>query len=136
MLYSCGCCLFANTIQHFACLCRRKEREAKKKESAKKKPAKKKKASKKPDTDGDAELAAKLSEARESKRNRDVMGTKAKKDAARAAMREVSIVIVACFFLVVYIIRFSQKNSYSIHVTATTTFEKGRRGGGRERFGV
>lgn len=69
---------------------RRKEREAQKKqESAKKKPAKKKKAPKKADTDGDAELAAKLSSARESTRNRDAMGTKAKKDAARAQMREV-----------------------------------------------
>jgi hypothetical protein len=79
-------------------LVRRKEREAQKKEeSAKKKPAKKK-AAKKADTDGDAELAAALSSARESTRNRDALGTKAKKDAARAKMREVGsrTVLLSC----------------------------------------
>ncbi len=75
---------------HF--MLRRKEREAQKmEESAKKKTAKSKAKEKKADTDGDAEIAAKLSSVRESTRNRDALGTKAKKDAARAEMRKVRI---------------------------------------------
>lgn len=74
----------------FQSMLRRKEREAQKKEqSAKKKTAKSKAKKKKVDTDGDADIAAKLSSVRESTRNRDALGTKAKKDAARAKMREV-----------------------------------------------
>jgi len=78
---------------HIHSFIRRKEREAQKQqESATKKPAAKGKAKKKDeDTEGDAELAAKLSSSRESTRNRDALGTKAKKDAARAKMREVSV---------------------------------------------
>lgn len=68
-------------------------------ESSKKKTAKSKAKKKKADLDADAELAAKLMGTRESTRNRDALGTKAKKDAARAQMREVRM-----RFLVVYIL--------------------------------
>jgi hypothetical protein len=73
---------------------RRKEREERKlvqKQSAKKKPARKAPAKKKVDTSGDAALAAKLESTRESTRNRDAAGKKGKKDAARAQLREVSV---------------------------------------------
>jgi hypothetical protein len=76
---------------------KKKDTKTKKKATAAKKPAKKTKdavESEESDTNGDENLAKTLAGKRESARNRDATGSKAQKNKALAALREVSIVLL------------------------------------------